>query len=684
MYTKAMERGLSVMPINARTGAAIIEGWQKFSECLPTEEECELWEKRYPIGEIYGIALVLGKASGIEAVDVDTDDPAAHILIPKSIYGKYGLPGRACYFFAWDETHYNIGEGEKKVGLYHTGKYHIIPPSRHRKFDGFYTVMGKNILDIDRDELPRLESLDFFHKLPNATSSEFNKSEGRNSFFVRAITAMRADGKSEEEIVEWIYSWDLKNHNPRLFTDPNEQYRARTESEARSSAHKMVISVTRTLLTKGLQVVLPSQRKSIENLFNIDTFVSRSYPIPASGVLRLFLDAANASSRFDITPIAIGGALSFMSALLSNRVRLNRTWPNTYIVALASSGFGKGAVVDLLKEILSGTNLLGADMYRSSQAFIQSLPDQQMRLDVIDEAAPFFESMKSTTNYTSDLVDVVNRLFSLGPTRYDGISSAKHGKKSGACWNPCVSIYATVHHAGFMKSVQGYLGTSGLMPRFLVFDQGKPKRHVTKLNEQELSLAIEALKSYVAQIASVHPYVKEPAGLLDDNKSCRYFPSTLTYDHKAKLIIDKYEEETGVRMLTNHDSPDSPYVARLHELALKIAMISTMSMKRDYIHVEDVEYAIELVEALFHNSQLIRHTVSNSGKVTGPWAKVESCLMRHGKTSHADLQRLSDIPRRELDPILETMIEAGAVCKEIIPTATRPKRVYYIPQQKLQ
>jgi len=107
-------------------------------------------------------------------------------------------------------------------------------------------------------------------------------------------------------------------------------------------------------------------------------------------------------------------------------------------------------------------------------------------------------------------------------------------------------------------------------------------------------------------------------------------------------------------------------------------------MRRDYIHVEDVEFAIELVEALFHNSEIIRHTVSNSGKVTGPWAKVESCLKRHGKTSHGDLQRWTDLPRRELDPILETMIEVGAVCKETIPTATRPKRVYYIPQQKLQ
>jgi hypothetical protein len=432
---------------------------------------------------------------------------------------------------------------------------------------------------------------------------------------------------------------------------------------------------------------MPSTRKNIEFNQGIDTFESRSFPMPASGALRLFCDAANASSRFDITSLALGGAVSFMSAILSNRIRLNNTWPNTYIVGLGKSGMGKGSVVDLLKELLSGTDLLGADMYRSSQAFIQNLPHQQQRLDVIDEAAPFFESMKSTANYTSDLVDVVNRLFSLGATRFDGISSAKHGKKSGACWNPCISIYATVHNAGFMKSVQGYLGTSGLMPRFLIFEQSDIKMHDNKLNDLERSFAVEGLKSFIKEFMALNPFYKEQQGLnLMEDQSIRMFPRTLTMDQKAKSLIDAYDKSTALKLMSfNEESIETPYMARLLEIALKITMIHCVSNKKDFITAEDAEYGIALVEAVYHNSQLIRRAVSNSGKVSGPWAKIESLLRRRGKTTHSDLQRLTDITKRELDPILDTMIEAGSLCVESERTGGgRMRRSYYIPSIRLQ
>ncbi|RTL05216.1 hypothetical protein EKK58_08695 [Candidatus Dependentiae bacterium] len=685
MYIKGLELGLALMPVDAKSGAAIIKGWERFSKQLPTEAECDEWDEKFPVGEKYGVALVCGEASGIEAIDVDTDDPAAHAIIPKSMYGKYGLPGRATYFFKWDPNHYNIAEGDQKVGLYHTGKYHIIPPSRHRKFDGFYTVIGKSILSIsqDREDLPRLESLEFFSRLPKQTSSEFYKSEGRNNFLVRAVTAMRAEGKSEEQIVDWVYEWDLNNHNPRLFTDPKEQYRAKNEAEAHSAAHKLVSSVTRTLLTKGLNVTLPSRRKDVELLFDVDTFEPRPYPVPKSGFLRLFVDVANANSRFEISSLALGGAISTVGALISNRIKLNDTWPNTYILALGSSGLGKGAVVNLMKDLLAGTGLVGADMYRSSQAFIQELPNQPQRIDIIDEAAPFFESMKSTASYTSDLVDVVNRLFSLGPSRYDGVSSAKHGKRSGACWNPCVSIYATVHQAGIAKSIQGYLGSSGLMPRFLIVEQAKVELLKDKLTLDRRDEAMVLLKKFVQQIGYLYPYIKDDSVLFDpENASRKMMPRSLTMTAEARATLQAYDEKTAAAYMAAHETSEGPYLSRLYEHVTKITMISAISNERDHVELEDVQFAIEFVEACFHNSQLMRNTVSNSGRVSGPWAKVESYLRRHGKTQHGDLQRNTDIPKRELDPLLDTMIENGIVCREIVPTGRRPKRLYYICSQK--
>lgn len=681
LYHDALERGLSVMPINALTGVAIIEGWQVFSDRLPTEEECDFWEENFPVGDVFGIALVSGKASNAMVIDIDTDDPEVHKLVPKSEYGKRGLPGRASYIFQFNAKFNNISEHATNVGLYHHGKYSILPPSRHRKFNGSYVVLGKDLFSItDTSDLPVLDSIDFFDLLPKKTSSEFDKKEGRNNFCVRAITAMRMEGKSEDEIIDWIYDYDLKNHKPRLFTDPKESFRAKNEDDVRRCIHKMVTSVTRTLLQNGANVMLPSKKNSIAISFGVDKFEQRSVPVPSSGIIPLFVAAANASSKFDITPLAVGGALSFLSAICANRVRYGRTWPNIYVVGLAQSGLGKGSIPDLIKELLGGTNLLGADMYRSSQSFIETLPEQPQRLDVIDEAAPFFDSMKSTASYTSDLSDVVNRLYSLSNSRFDGFSSVRHGKKTGACNNPCVSIYASTHQIGFLRALQGYLASSGLMPRFLIFEQSRLIRNVDKFSEEQVWSGIQLLKDFVRSHLDMFPMVYNDTLLFDASGPLNKKPSpfALSITSEAKERLNNLDEEYISEMISLGDKSDSSYVARQQENLIKVAMLTSISKMRKKIEIDDVEYANDLVKSCFFNAQLIRGQIVNSGRVTGPISRIEACIRRKGGTiDRTDLMKCTDLKKRDLDESLEIMMESGRLHESNRPTGSNRKVRYY-------
>lgn len=685
-YSKALDLGLSVMPIDALTGRPVLSEWRHLNDNLPTDDEAEQWDKFYPVGNKYGIALICGPASGIIAIDDDSENIELRNIIPKSIYSKRGLPGRMTAFFKYRKGVLNIGEGSTGVRIQASASYTILPPSKHRKFDGSYVWVGKSLFDLDRDELPDFPSLEWYEKLPQ--QNQFIEiSEGRNDHLKRMIVAMRHDGKSEEEIVRFVYDYDLKNHSPRLFTDPKEQFKAKNEDEALRAAHKMVSNVTASLLRTRADIKLPFQKKEIEIITDIDRFTPRTLPLPESGIIRSFVDAANASSNFDISALALGGALSLLSVLAANRFTLNGTYPNIYVLALAKSGSGKGIIPIMLKDLLGDHNLIGSESYRSTQSFIQNLPKQSERLDVMDECRGFFDAMRSTNTYTSDLADTVNALFSTSKTKYGGISSIKHGIGAGACWNPCVSIYASTHAEGFLSTVHSYLGASGLLPRFIVIESQKPEKDSYRDEDMNRYESImDNLREHVRFFLSMNPidYGLKPGEFLLDQASKRPRPKPMTIDKESKELLMLYKKQYRLMSIEGWENSDSSYLARIHENVEKVTLLSAMSHKRTNVIKSDVTWAIELIEACYHNAELIRTQVVNSGRVTGPMSKVFSYLRRKGSMSRVDLIRSVDMRAFELDSILKPLIEEGEIQEYKVTSGQRLRTYYKINSQKCE
>lgn len=673
MYVKYIEAGYSVMPIDAQTGTPLIQGWDAWSDKVPDIELAEEWENKYPIGDRYGIAVICGAASGIEILDIDTDDPRVHAICPKSICGKVGTPGRAAYAFRWNEQHKNISEGKTGVGLYHSKKYHIIPPSLHRKTKKPYKWTGTALIDMDFFDFSDLD-LSFYSSL-DSNVRESSHNEGRNNKLKDIVCAMRSRGETEENIVKEIYEYDMLNHRPRLFMDPKENYRAKSESEAKLCALRLVSSVTSSLLKqKDPQVLLPDN-KTVEINLNVSKFIPRPIPVYPEGLIAAFVQAANASSKFDITSLAVGGAISYLSAIASNRVKVRRASPVTYVLSLAKSGTGKGTVVDMLKEVFEDTDLLGSDMYRSTQGFVQSLPQQQTRLDVLDEAAPFFESMKSTSSFVSDLADIVNRMFSIGLSHFGGISSVKHGMKAGASNNPHVNIYATTHQDGFLQSITGYMGSSGLLPRFLVFEQTELKLN-PKGQDMLYYAGITFLKSFRDSFWRQYPLIHD--GQIDVEKGAKpkTKPHSFEFERDALMAFEVYEASKLQWIIDNQDHYERPYVSRLGEYVEKLSLLTAISNSHKTILETDVRYAIELTESCYYNASLIRSEVARAGRITGPIAKVENAIRKRGQVTRTELIKVTDLPSRELNEALTALIEDGIVQEVAIKGRFKPTKVY--------
>ena len=95
------DAGYSVIPDKFASKQPAIKGWTNYCENKPTDQEIENWGNSF---EQTNVAVCLGKASGIVAIDFDCTDPQVaeimEILAPPSRVEKVGTKGWT-RFYRW-------------------------------------------------------------------------------------------------------------------------------------------------------------------------------------------------------------------------------------------------------------------------------------------------------------------------------------------------------------------------------------------------------------------------------------------------------------------------------------------------------------------------------------------------------------------------------------------------------
>ncbi|WP_181176983.1 MULTISPECIES: phage/plasmid primase, P4 family [unclassified Mesorhizobium] len=111
-----------------------IDAWQVFADRMPTEREQHIWLQQKGNGNI---GMPMGAASGIVAIDVDSDDPRVQRIIeqllPKSPWRRVGRKG-AVYAYRFEgERTFRIkdSKGEMLLECLSKGTQIVLPPSIH-------------------------------------------------------------------------------------------------------------------------------------------------------------------------------------------------------------------------------------------------------------------------------------------------------------------------------------------------------------------------------------------------------------------------------------------------------------------------------------------------------------------------------------------------------------------------
>lgn len=156
--------GLPVMPLKKWNSiskgagkAPILAEWTVYGENMPSEAIRQMWLGMYPDSNI---GLPFGKASGLCAIDIDTEDEALVKVIldalPKSPWTRVGKKGMGLIYRWKGQSNFKLRDGENKsiVEFLGKGNQMVMPPSIHPDTEKPY-VSDTNLWEV-LDRIPAL------------------------------------------------------------------------------------------------------------------------------------------------------------------------------------------------------------------------------------------------------------------------------------------------------------------------------------------------------------------------------------------------------------------------------------------------------------------------------------------------------------------------------------------------
>lgn len=135
--------GKPAIPLRAGRKNPWIDAWQVYADRMPNERETQLWLKTKANGNI---GLPMGAASGVVAIDIDSDDPRVlrivQQLLPVSPWRRVGRKGAVLAYRFEGERTFRIKDsaGVMLLECLSKGTQIVLPPSIHPDTGNAYTA----------------------------------------------------------------------------------------------------------------------------------------------------------------------------------------------------------------------------------------------------------------------------------------------------------------------------------------------------------------------------------------------------------------------------------------------------------------------------------------------------------------------------------------------------------------
>lgn len=481
-----LAKGYSVLPLMPKQKGPKLAGWTIYCTELMNPEEA----KKY-YGKNNNIGLALGPASGLCAVDVDTDDPEwlgkIKKILPFSPVQKKGKKGFTAFYKynGLPSKSVKSDDGDAGIDFLSMGKQTVLPPSVHPMGMNYEWLTGETLLTFPKDKLPELNetTLDQLLALfrPRVKKVELNIPTHYTDANVEVVRKALEYINPDQSYDTWIQvglalqaglgdkvgcdlfvQWSAKGEKfdgiaecerkYYSFRDPREITIGTLFFLARQNGYEgeedFAIEAIKAKAEQGIEMVSSwTQGRETELL---DREQLKDIILHPVGFIAEVAEWIKKVSLFKQDLFAVAAATSFVSICYAHKFsgRTNaRT--NNYIIAVGPSGSGKSKICDSASWLMAHAPLKLSSKLMGEMASSSGLVDELLARDgcayaYIDEIGQFFRFAKAdnASQYTKAIGAEMTKLYS----KADGIyqtqaysSAAKRPVRS--IEEPCLVIF---------------------------------------------------------------------------------------------------------------------------------------------------------------------------------------------------------------------------------------------------
>ncbi|HEY2414158.1 MAG TPA: bifunctional DNA primase/polymerase [Pirellulaceae bacterium] len=370
--------------------------------------------------------------------------------------------------------------------------------------------------------------------------------------------------------------------------------------------------------------------------------------------------------------LAMAAALSLLATLTGRKITDTQgTRTNLYCIGVAGTSTGKQRAREVTKDILYSSGLekmIGPESIGSAQGLVGAVEAQPAILFQLDEIGRYLKTMGDAKEaFLYNIISVMMRLFtdSASIFRSDAVVDPKRIK---TIHNPHACIYGTTTPDALYNSLTIDSLQDGFLSRVLVFegDENAAKRWINKPTlPKTLTDQARAWSDFSpgGNLSSVNPQplVVESTPMA---RRIMYSFDTTAQDEQRRL-----------------GPPLGDLWPRAVEKANKLALLYACSENAQAPVVTDAAatWAVEVVTHLTKRLAFLASRWVSENRLERSIKRIERLIETSGPGG-IPKEHLTDATqwcnKRERDEFLQTLIEAGRVRLQTVPTRGRPRTMF--------
>ena len=635
-----LAHGLSVIPLAPKQKGPKLAGWSAFCE---NQMDPEFAKSFY--GKNHNIGLCLGEASGLMAVDVDTDDEkllsAIGKILPFSPVKKKGAKGYTAFYKYEGQTSQSFKNGKDGIDILCHGRQTVLPDSIHPSGIKYTWLTEKTLLDVPKDDFPsisetcigQLRALFKPKEKPVPVAPRRSYREAQLDEIEEALRHIDPDYSYEQWIeIGMAIKSELGANGFEVFnrwSAGGEKYDGVSKTWAKYNSFDVRDITIATLFhhaieggyeqknsTWEIEGIIGDEEDQKEAWVAVNTFLGltdkkqkeqeqiKSTLMDPPGLLGEVHDWITKCSPVVQPMYSIASAISFVSVVYAQKFKTDtNARSNNYVIAIGASGSGKSKVCDLvpylMQQLPTPYPSLQIGEPKSDAGLVDAMIDRSGRaLLFIDEIGHYLRQIKSgsANAYTANIGAEFTKFFSRADGVYMSAAYSQNSKKASvAIQQPCLVIFGQSVSERVFKSLNEDDFIDGFFNRWLIFES---KDKIPPQNTDYVDKDINYPRNLIKFIERMDKWVVE-AQLSSNLMKTTTGPYALIVPKTegAKEMIAKYSADINKRRTEESVGLLDYPLSRACEHMEKLSLIAAeFREERPIITERSVAWAIAAVE----------------------------------------------------------------------------------------